>query len=617
MAHDVFISYSTKDKTVADAVCAKLERQEIRCWIAPRDVPPGQSWVAVIVEAISNSQVFVLVFSDGSNKSNQVIREVGEAVDNGIPIIPLRIEDVEPSKEMRYYIKSIHWLDAMTPPLEKHLHKLINSVQALLSVEAGDVPPKATMPVVEAPTKKRWPLPMWATGLIVLATLLIVGGGIMAIINNDSKASSMDLTSVQSPSGTILPTEAVVTEEVIAEAAQVSSNQNEGEGWHPLDFMLPSPQLWKTTGDNSYTAIGPSDWDAFAWSTEIVEGDLAVSLDLERPKSRSDGCVIVYGGGIEFSDGSLIFCIDWNGYGLEKHTKYHEGENILAFSPWDNESDEVFSVTIEIIDDVASMYVDGQKVLSTIFDTEEIEGWGRIGLWKNWSVGDVIFSNVQIKISDETNQDPSITVVEEFNCELDTGSLANYYPVQSPFSDHSIKIDGEITSSEEWAEAPCVDFRLHYGINVTNPNFQPARWWIQNDGQDIFFLVRVVKELDVRGVFVDYWWPEYTGTWAHSDGVYARINGENSDLGQWDEMQWHEDKDLDPPGTVDVEANSTEDDEFYWFEIKRALNSGDSYDWVFEPGQTYGANPSDSVMIGMESEEGTFLRYIQLELGEP
>ncbi|NQT71340.1 MAG: toll/interleukin-1 receptor domain-containing protein [Chloroflexi bacterium] len=37
MAHDVFISYSTNDKTVADAVCATLESQKIRCWIAPRD----------------------------------------------------------------------------------------------------------------------------------------------------------------------------------------------------------------------------------------------------------------------------------------------------------------------------------------------------------------------------------------------------------------------------------------------------------------------------------------------------------------------------------------------------------------------------------------------------
>jgi hypothetical protein len=473
------------------------------------------------------------------------------------------------------------------------------------------------MPVVEAPTKKRWALPMWATGLIVLATLLIVGGGIMAIINNDSKASSMDPTSVQSPSGTVLPTEAMATEEVIAEATQVSSPQEEVDVWRPLDFMWTNPQLWKTTEDNSYTALGPSERDAFTWSTETVEGDVAVSLDLERPESRTDACVIVYGGGYEFTDGSLIFCVDWNGYGLEKHTKYHEGENILVFSPWDNESDEVFSVTIEIIDDVASMYVDGQKVLSTIFDTEEVEGWGRIGLWKNWSVGDVIFSNIQIKVSDETDQGPPISVFEEFDCELDTGSMENYYPVQSPFISHSLIIDGEITSPEEWADAPCVDFRLHYGNDVTNPNFQRARWWIQNDGQDIFFLVRVSKELWVWGVFVNYWWPEYTGSWAHSDGVYAEIDGYILDHGLWDETQWREDKDLDPPGTVDLEANSTADGEFYWFEIRRALNSGDEYDWVWEPGQTYGANPRDFVMIGVEGEEGTFVRYIQLEVGEP
>jgi hypothetical protein len=260
------------------------------------------------------------------------------------------------------------------------------------------------------------------------------------------------------------------------------------------------------------------------------------------------------------------------------------------------------------------MYVDGQKVLSTVFDTEEIEGWGRIGLWKNWSQGNVVFSNIQIKIPDELDQDPT-AVVEEFDCELDTGSQANYYPVQSPYISHSIEIDGEITSPEEWANAPCIDFRLHYGINVTNPNFQRARWWVQNDGQDIYFLVRVPKEYSPRGVYVNYWWPQYTGTWEHSDGVYARINDEVFDHGQWDEMQWQYDTDLDPPGTVDIEARSTEDDGFYWFELKRALNSGDNYDWVFEPGQTYGNNPYDSVMIGIESEEGTFLRYIQLEIG--
>jgi len=148
----------------------------------------------------------------------------------------------------------------------------------------------------------------------------------------------------------------------------------------------------------------------------------------------------------------------------------------------------------------------------------------------------------------------------------------------------------------------CVDSHLHFRFGVTNPNFERARWWAQNDGKDIFFLVRISKEIGVRCVYGNYWCPEDTGTWEHSDGVYARINDGIFDHGQWDEMQWHEAKNLDPLGTVDVEVRSTEDGEFIWFEIKRSLNSGDRYDWAFEPGHTYGANPYASVMVGMESE---------------
>jgi len=41
MAHDAFISHSSKDKTIADATCAYLEASKIRCWVAPRDIRPG------------------------------------------------------------------------------------------------------------------------------------------------------------------------------------------------------------------------------------------------------------------------------------------------------------------------------------------------------------------------------------------------------------------------------------------------------------------------------------------------------------------------------------------------------------------------------------------------
>ncbi|HST29432.1 MAG TPA: toll/interleukin-1 receptor domain-containing protein, partial [Chthoniobacterales bacterium] len=76
MAHEVFISHSSRDKPVADGVCAALERVKVRCWIAPRDVQPGRSFAGEITRAIQHSKVLVLIFSTHSNQSEQVLREV-------------------------------------------------------------------------------------------------------------------------------------------------------------------------------------------------------------------------------------------------------------------------------------------------------------------------------------------------------------------------------------------------------------------------------------------------------------------------------------------------------------------------------------------------------------
>jgi len=57
MAHDVFISYATADQTVAQMVCATLEKQGIRCWMAPRDLLPGRTWAAAIIDAIESDPV--------------------------------------------------------------------------------------------------------------------------------------------------------------------------------------------------------------------------------------------------------------------------------------------------------------------------------------------------------------------------------------------------------------------------------------------------------------------------------------------------------------------------------------------------------------------------------
>lgn len=131
--YDVFISYSIKDKNIADAVCNSLENNKIRCWIAPRDIKPGNDWGASIIESIKNSSIMILVFSSESNNSPQVVREVERAVNRGLPIIPFRIEDIKPSKSMEYFISSTHWLDALTPPIESHIQKLTKTIIDLLT----------------------------------------------------------------------------------------------------------------------------------------------------------------------------------------------------------------------------------------------------------------------------------------------------------------------------------------------------------------------------------------------------------------------------------------------------------------------------------------------------
>jgi WD40 repeat protein len=158
MSHDVFISYSSKDKNAANAVCAVLERNGIRCWIAPRDVTPGMVWGAVIVGAIHGAKIMVLVFSGAANTSPQIEREVERAISKGIPVIPFRIEDVQPSDSLEYFISASHWLDAFTDPLEQHLEKLAKVVRQILETkrETGgnnkdDVTarPPAVAPVVQ------------------------------------------------------------------------------------------------------------------------------------------------------------------------------------------------------------------------------------------------------------------------------------------------------------------------------------------------------------------------------------------------------------------------------------------------------------------------------------
>ena len=137
MAHDIFISYAHEDQAIADMVCAELERHGVRAWIAPRDIQVGADWGGAIVAAIRGSRLMVLVFSDHANASRHIPRELERAIDLEIPIVPFRIKDVPPRGALEYHLSSVHWLDAVTPPIESHVEKLAETLRPLLGDQSA------------------------------------------------------------------------------------------------------------------------------------------------------------------------------------------------------------------------------------------------------------------------------------------------------------------------------------------------------------------------------------------------------------------------------------------------------------------------------------------------
>jgi hypothetical protein len=110
--YSAFVSHAAADHEAARAIVADLEGKGLRCWIAPRDVRPGEEYASEIIRGIERSRCFVLVLSGAANDSSMVRREVERAASKGKPIYPVRIEDVPPSPKLEFFISMHHWLDA-------------------------------------------------------------------------------------------------------------------------------------------------------------------------------------------------------------------------------------------------------------------------------------------------------------------------------------------------------------------------------------------------------------------------------------------------------------------------------------------------------------------------
>ena len=76
---DLFISYSSKDQTEADDICAKCEAAGIITFLAPKDIDSGYIGPEKIKEALKNSSEMTILMSPNSITSEWVLTEWGAA----------------------------------------------------------------------------------------------------------------------------------------------------------------------------------------------------------------------------------------------------------------------------------------------------------------------------------------------------------------------------------------------------------------------------------------------------------------------------------------------------------------------------------------------------------
>ena len=157
MPGQVFVCHASKDAARATRVVTVLEAHGIPCWIAPRDIPAGAQYTQSILEGLAAAPALVLVFSHAANDSPHVRRELETVVGKDTPMLPIRLEDVEPSPSLRYFIGTSQWLDTIGVPARTWEPDLVAGMRRLLGGGAPEEPaPPVVPPATLRPAGTAW-----------------------------------------------------------------------------------------------------------------------------------------------------------------------------------------------------------------------------------------------------------------------------------------------------------------------------------------------------------------------------------------------------------------------------------------------------------------------------
>ena len=342
--YDIFISYSSKDSHIAFMLCEALENKGLICWIAPRDVEAGH-YADSIVEGIESSKLFVLLFSQNSNDSRPVLNELEMAMANKLLIIPARIEEVLPSKAMKFYLMATHWFDIFEHKSMKDFNKFVAMVKGNLektekiSIENLN-PPKMEIICLEEVEKKKNILSL--KNILIFMSFLIVLLP-LSYISIEDKTQNAAISPVKlkfsTPTTTIVDTNKSIENKDLTK--ELIKETKEKEHWKEEYFKLREKYkkysiltvlaegIQEKRGYKEavsfYMAINESDYRV-ALNQNISHGNINIknSIDIDNSNVLFDGI----GSIIESYENPKKALLIGN-YNYEKVTKLQDPSNSL------------------------------------------------------------------------------------------------------------------------------------------------------------------------------------------------------------------------------------------------------------------------------------------------
>ncbi|MFM1800005.1 MAG: hypothetical protein RLZZ117_2283 [Cyanobacteriota bacterium] len=169
MSVRIFISYSRHDADFARGLEAQLDTHGFTVWLDTERLHMGEFWRQEIVQAIENCDYFLLLLSDHSIVSVNVVRELSLAESSARRILPVMLHEVAIPDTMKYQLAGLQFVLVDAARREE----VIQDILEALSISTAAAPPSQDGSAPTAP-----PSPddsLWSRSQLLESLTLTIG----------------------------------------------------------------------------------------------------------------------------------------------------------------------------------------------------------------------------------------------------------------------------------------------------------------------------------------------------------------------------------------------------------------------------------------------------------